>query len=161
MEKTLIMSKKILFGTLNTIELLLFLSPEKFKTSKIIRNQFPNIGYDTMYKKLKTLLKQDFIEVLEKKGDFAGDDRTEYKLTQLGIQEKNDLINKMLILLKPYINQIVEKKTEAIEEPIKMDKEEQIQNFLMEFSGECEDIVESETLNQLQKILIRLLEKTT
>jgi len=31
----------------------------------------------------------------------------------------------------------------------------------MEFSGECEDIVESETLNQLQKILIRLLEKTT
>jgi len=61
---------------------------------------------------------------------------------------------------KSTIKQTYLKEKKAIEEPIKEDKNEQIENFLMEFCGESEELVDNETLNQLQKILVRLLEKT-
>ena len=66
----------------------------------------------------------------------------------------------MMTLLKPYIERTVKKKINEIEKPIEIDKNEQIENFLLEFSGESEEFVDNETLNQLQKILARLLKKT-
>jgi len=154
------MSKKILFGILDTIEVFLYLSPDKFITSGLIRRNFPEIKYDTMYKKLRTLLKQGFVEVLEKSGEFAGDDRTAYKLTILGVEVRKGLIGRMRKLLEPYITKIVKEKIEAAERPIIEDKEEQISNFLIEFSGESEGLVDHEVLEQLQKILASLLNKT-
>lgn len=93
------MSKKILFGVLDTIKLLLVLSPDKFITSSVIRKSFPTTKYNTLYKKLKTLLQQGYLEVLEKPGEFAGDDRTEYKLTPSGEQIRNKLVTKMQEML--------------------------------------------------------------
>ena len=153
------MSKKRLFGSLETIELLFYLTPENFITSGIIRTHFNTVPYHTIYKRLTTLVEQGFIETMEKLGDFAGDDRMEYKVTELGMQFRKEITERMLKLLKPTINQIVQQKTEDIQRPILEDKEEQIKNFLLEFSGECEGMVNDETLMELQKMLKRLLSK--
>lgn len=154
------MSKKILFGVIDTIELLLLLPDHKFITSGLIRKQFLEMKYDTIYKKLKTLLKQGFVQERSKKGEFAGDDRTEYKLTPSGVVLRKELINKMLKLLDPIIKKMAEEEGEAVEISTIPDKQEQIEDFLMDFLGESEELVDHTVMKQLQKILSRLLDKT-
>lgn len=92
------MSKKILFGTLDTIELLLFLSSfeGKFITSSKIRERFPKIARNTLNMKLNKLVDQEFVEKLEKERKTAGADRMEYKLTQEG----RDMTDKLVKILK-------------------------------------------------------------
>ena len=86
------MSKKVLFATLQTIELLLFLSPERFITSSKIRERFPEIPSATLDAKLRKLKKQGFVKVLEKERKIAGDDRLEYKLSIEGEKVRKELM---------------------------------------------------------------------
>ena len=153
------MSKKRILGLLDTIRLLFYLSPEKFITSGIIRNHFNTVPYHTIYKRLTTLMKQGYIEGMEKSGDYAGDDRMEYKVTELGKKFLKEIIEKMVKLLQPTIAKMIQQKTDALQTPLLEDKEEQIQNFLLEFSGESEGMVNNKTLTELLKILKGLLSK--
>lgn len=63
---------------------LLFLKNDKFVTSGKIRQNSQGTFRGTLYMRLEKLVKQELVEKKSKKGDFAGDDRTEYKLTQKG-----------------------------------------------------------------------------
>lgn len=151
------MSKKVLFGSLDTLAILLFLSPKKYITSGIIRRQFSSIEPGTIYKKLKKLEQQGIVEKKTKKGDYAGDDRTEFKLTEDGAKMRIKLVERGLEVLYDVINKIVKQKT--AEEPFIEDKEEQIENFLLEFSRECLSLVDKETLKEQQQVLKKLLYK--
>ncbi len=153
------MSKKRLFGSLATIELLFYLSSENFITSGIIRTQFNTVPYQTIYKRLTTLKNQGYVEEMEKSGDYAGDDRREYKVTESGLQFREEITENMVKLLQPAIDKMIQQKTKDLQTPILEDKEEQIKNFILEFSGECEGIINDETSVELQKILKRLLTK--
>ncbi len=153
------MSEKRLFNAIRKIALLQLLNTTEFITSKKIRNHFPQEFKISFYDRIETFHNLGWIEILEKEGDFAGDDRREYKLTQKGAQVREKLLKEIITLLEPVIAQIVQKKVASIEEPIVKNKEEQIENFLLEFSGESEGIVNDETLAELQKILKRLLSK--
>lgn len=86
------MSIKVIKGSLDTIALLLFLSKDKYITSGLIRERFPEIKPGTLRKKLETLMKQNLVKKLVKKGDRAGDDRTEYILTTKGEKIRSELI---------------------------------------------------------------------
>ena len=153
------MSKKRLYGSLATIELLFYLPSEHFITSGIIHTHFSTVPYQTIYKRLTTLKNQGYIEELEKHGDFGGDDRREYKVTELGVQFRKELTEKIVKLIRPTIDTMIQQRIKAVQKPILEDKEEQIQNFLLEFSGEYEGMVDNDTLQELQKILKRLLSK--
>lgn len=105
------MSEKIFFGFLDTLELLLFLSPKKYITSKIIRKKFNKIPSPTLRSKLKKLVQQGFIKKKIKAGDFAGDDRTEFKLTVRGVDMRNRLVKRGVEVLFDVIEKIVEEKS--------------------------------------------------
>lgn len=98
------MSKKILFGTLDTIELLLFLSSfgNSFVTSSKIREKFPKIARNTLNLKLNKLAEQKLIERLEKVRKVAGADRMEYKLTQTGREMTDELVKILKQILEEY-----------------------------------------------------------
>ena len=87
------MSIKVIRGSLDTLALLLFLSPDKYITSSLIRERFKEIKPGTLRKKLETLVSQEVVEKLNKTGDRAGDDRTEYKLTTKGIKIRAELVD--------------------------------------------------------------------
>ncbi|MBA7668952.1 hypothetical protein ES703_77072 [subsurface metagenome] len=95
------MSIKVIRGSLDTIALLLFLSPDKYITSSLIRERFKEIKPGTLRKKLETLVSQDVMEKLKKTGDRAGDDRTEYKLTTKGEKVRSELIDHASRVLNP------------------------------------------------------------
>lgn len=151
------MSKKVLFGSLDTLAILLFLSPKKYITSGIIRKQFNTIEPGTIYKKLKKLGQQGIIEKKTKKGNFAGDDRTEFKLTEDGAKMRVKLVERGLEVMYDVVNKLVKQKTTR-ESPVE-DKKEQIKNFLMKFAGECIGMVDNEILKEQQEILKNLLNK--
>ena len=151
------MSEKILFGALDTFELLLFLSPKKHITSGIIRKYFNKIYPDTIRNKLEKLVQQGFVEKKTKKGDRAGDDRTEFKLTEMGIKLRTKLLERGIEVLYDVLNQIVEQKTSK-ESPME-NKEEKIRIFLMEFSKESKKVVGQQTLKEQQDLIERLLRK--
>ena len=153
------MSKETLFGLLDTIELLLFLSPDNYITSSTFRERFSHTLSGTIYNRLIILRNQGFVEVLKKKPIRAGDDTNEYRLTAEGVKFRNELIARSMKVLKREIEKVVKKKVTALEQPIIEDKEEQIKNFLLEISGECEGMINDETLMELQKLLKRLLSK--
>jgi len=151
------MSEKILFGALDTFELLLFLSPIKHITSGIIRKNFPQIPPETIRHKLEKLAQQGFIEKKTKKGERAGDDRTEFKLTSTGANLRIRLLERGIEVLYDVLNQIVKQKTSK-EFPM-ADKEEKIKTFLMEFSKESKKVVGQQTLKEQMGLLERLLRK--
>lgn len=153
------MSKKILFGSLDTIALLLSLSSEKFISSGIIHNKFHTVDSGTIYQKLKKLIEQGFIEEKTKKMARAGDDQMEYRLTDEGLKFRNMPVNRGLVVLNNAINTIVKQKTNIIEKTLVEDKEEKVKDFLMEFSEDCAEMVNRETLIEQQKILEKLLRK--
>jgi len=95
------MSIKVIRGSLDTLALLLFLSPDKYITSSLIRERFKEIKPGTLRKKLETLASQEVVEKLKKTGDRAGDDRTEYKLTAKGEKVRSELIDHASRILNP------------------------------------------------------------
>ncbi|HDZ18482.1 hypothetical protein LCGC14_0748260 [marine sediment metagenome] len=153
------MSKKVLFGALDTLEILLFLSSKKYISSGVIRKKFHMIKPGTIYQKLKKLMAQGFIVKKSKKMDRAGDDQMEYKLTEGGKKLKHSLVNRGLLVLKEAINSMMKYKSAVTKKPLMEDKTEQIEEFLIEFSEESAEMVDNETLKEQQKILERLLNK--
>jgi len=95
------MSIKVIRGSLDTIALLLFLSPDKYITSSLIRDRFKEIKPGTLRKKLETLISQEVVEKLKKTGDRAGDDRIEYKLTAKGEKVRTELADYASRVLNP------------------------------------------------------------
>jgi len=95
------MSIKVIRGSLDTIALLLFLSPDKYITSSLIRDRFKEIKPGTLRKKLETLVSQEVVEKLKKTGDRAGDDRTEYRLTAKGEKVRVELVAYASKVIKP------------------------------------------------------------
>ncbi|KKM64413.1 hypothetical protein LCGC14_1501610 [marine sediment metagenome] len=153
------MSKKVLFGVLDTLEILLFLSSKKYISSGAIRKKFHLIKPGTIYQKLKKLIAQGFIVKKSKKMIRAGDETMEYKLTEEGIRLRGSLVNRGLTVLQEVINSMMKNNSAVIQKPLMEDKNEQIEEFLIEFSEECAEMVDNETLKELQKTLERLLNK--
>jgi DNA-binding PadR family transcriptional regulator len=153
------MSEKILLGSLDTLALLLFLNSKMYISSGDIRKQFHEIEPGTIYQKIRKLSDQGFIEKRTLKMERAGDDQVEYKLTEKGAEFRNKLVNRGLTVLKGVIDSMVKKQFDDTEKPFIEDKKEQIKNFLMEFWGECTELVDKETLGEQQKVLGRLLKK--
>lgn len=151
------MSEKILFGSLDTLELVLFLSPKKYITSSIIRKKFPKIFSETIRHKLKKLGQQGFVEKRTKKGEYAGDDRTEFKLTDTGTKLRLKLVERTIEVMYDVINRIVKKKTVVTE--IKEDKSRHIEDFIYAFSEECEAMLDNEKLKEQLGVLKKLLTK--
>ena len=151
------MSEKILFGALDTFELLLFLSPKKHITSGIIRRHFNEIAPETIRHKLNKLVQQRSVEKKVKKGDRAGDDRTEFKLTEKGEALRKGLLERGIEVLYDVLIQIVKHKTSKTSPMEK--KEEKIKLFLMEFSKESKRVVGQQTLKEQQALIERLLRK--
>jgi len=151
------MSEKILFGALDTFELLLFLSPIKHITSGIIRKNFKKIAPATIRHKLEKLVHQGFIEKKTKKGERAGDDRTEFKLTSTGANLRSRLLERGIDVLYDMLDQIVKQKIS--QGAFMVDKEEKITIFLNEFSKESKKVVGQQTLKEQQDLLERLLRK--
>ncbi|MFW9939389.1 MAG: hypothetical protein ACFFFT_00015 [Candidatus Thorarchaeota archaeon] len=87
------MSIKVIKGSLDTLALLRFLSPDTYITSSLIRERFSEIKPGTLRKKLETLVNQKVVEKLKKTGERAGDDRTEYKLTAKGEKVRAELVD--------------------------------------------------------------------
>lgn len=85
------MSIPRIFNSLRIIALFQFLSTDKFITSSKIRELFPKTYEKTLYQRLGAFHSSGLIEKLEKKGDRAGEDRREYKLTPEGNKIKKKL----------------------------------------------------------------------
>ncbi len=66
-----------------------------------------------------------------KKGEFAGDDRTEYKLTEKCLKVRKNLIDYNITILNPIINLLIKEKTLSMENTEVEDKNEKVQDFLM------------------------------
>ncbi len=109
------MSIIVLKGSLETIALLLFLKHDKYITSSIIREKFKNTLSGTLYMRLKKLIDQKLLLKKTKKGEFAGDDRTEYKLTEKGLKVRKSLIDYNITILNPTINLLIKEKTLGME----------------------------------------------
>ena len=103
------------------------------------------------------MVQKGFSEKKSKKGDRAGDDRTEFKLTEMGTKVRKRLLERGIEVLYDVLNQIVEHKTRKTS-PME-EKEEKIQAFLMEFSKESKKAVGQQTLKEQQELLERLLRK--
>jgi len=116
------MSKKVLFGSLDTLAILLFLSSKKYITSGIIRREFNSIEPGTIYKKFKKLEQQGIIEKKTKKGNFAGDDLAEFKLTEDGAEMRGKLVERGLEVMYDVVDRIVKQKTTVREESVIEDK---------------------------------------
>jgi len=155
------MSKKILFGTLDTIELLIFLSSfgEKYTTSSKLREKFPDIKRHTLDMKLKKLKEQKLVEWLVKKAKTAGADKREYRLTKEGIKVCKDLIELNFKILEPILNKMVQSTIKNKEKSTINIKEDTINNILMEFSEETAEIVSKDVLEGQLKVLRKSLEK--
>ncbi|KKN43223.1 hypothetical protein LCGC14_0705360 [marine sediment metagenome] len=153
------MSKKVLFGALDTLEILLFLSSKKYRSSGVIRKKFQVIKPGTIYQKLKKLMAQGFVVKKSKKMERAGDDQMEYKLTEEGKKLKNSLVNRGLVVLKEAINSMMKNNSVDTKKPFMEDKNEQIEEFLIEFSEDSAEMVDSGTLKEQQEILKRLLDR--
>ncbi len=153
------MSIIVLKGSLETIALLLFLKHDKYITSSIIREKFKNTLSGTLYMRLKKLIDQKLLLKKTKKGEFAGDDRTEYKLTEKGLKVRKNLIDYNITILNPTINLLIKEKTLGMENTEVEDKNEKVQDFLIEFSEEISDMVNNESIIKLQKIIEKLLKK--
>lgn len=146
------MSKKVLFGTLDTIELILFLSSSggKSVTSSKIREIFPQMARVTLDAKLRKLAKQGFIERVEKERKTAGADRMEYMLVKKGSELKDKLLKRNIQILQPIIEDLI--KTESLE------KEKVIDKIIIEFSEKAEGSVEEEVLLEQIKLLKEILD---
>ena len=153
------MSITVLKGSLETIELLIFLRHDNYITSRKIREKFKNTSSGTLYMRLKKLIYQGLLLKLTKKGDFAGDDRTEYKLSEKGLIVRKDLIDYNITILNPIINLLIKEKTLGMENTEVEDKNEKVQDFLIEFSEEISEMVDNTSIVNLQKIIEKLLKK--
>ncbi len=151
------MSITVLKGSLETIALLIFLRHDNYITSRKIREKFKNTSSGTLYMRLKKLIYQGLLLKLSKKGDFAGDDRTEYKLSEKGLKVRESLIDYNITILNPIINLLIKEKTLGNTEV--EDKNEKVQDFLMEFSEEISDMVNNKSIIKFQKIIEKLLKK--
>ena len=151
------MSERLLFGSFDTLEILLFLSPKKFISSGIIRKNFKVISPGTIRQKLYSLIQQGFVEKKTKKGDRAGDDRTEFKLTVLGDKLRLKLLERGIEVLYDVLDQIVKRTTSK--EFLMENKEEKVKAFLTEFSKESQRVVGQQTLKEQLGLLERLLRK--
>lgn len=151
------MSITVLKGSLETIALLLFLRTNEFITSGKIRQNFKNTFRGTLYMRLEKLIQQELVEKKTKKGDFAGDDRTEYKLTTKGKNVRDELLKYNLDFLSPIIDKTVNQKLSALKKPEIRNMENRVRDFLMEFSEESSDLLDNKTMIQLHKILEKLL----
>ena len=154
-----IMSITVLKGSLETITLLIFLRHDNYITSRKIREKFKNTSSGTLYMRLKKLIYQGLLLKLTKKGNFAGDDRTEYKLSEKGLKVRKDLIDYNITILNPTINLLIKEKTLSRENIEVENKNERVQDFIMEFSEEISDMVNNESIIKLQKIIEKLLKK--
>ena len=150
------MSEKILFGTLDTIELLLFLSSlgGEFITSSKIRERFPKIAGNTLNMKLNKLVEQEFVERVEKERKTAGADRMEYKLTQKGRNMTDTLVTLNIQILQTIIDNRAKNKLLALEQ-----KEMVIDKVLTDFFEQNKNIVKKEVLSEQIKILKEILER--
>ena len=153
------MSITVLKGSLETIALLLFLRHDKYITSSKIREKFKNTLSGTLYMRLKKLIDQGLLLKLTKKGEFAGDDRTEYKLSVKGLKVRESLIDYNITILNPIINLLIKEKTLDMENTEVEDKNEKVQDFMMEFSEEISDMVDNKSIIKFQKIIEKLLKK--
>lgn len=155
------MSKKILFGTLDTIELLIFLNSfgEKYTTSSKLREKFPDIKRHTLDMKLKKLKEQMLVEWLVKKPKTAGADKREYRLTKEGMKVCKDLIELNLKILEPVIHKMAQSGIKSREKPTITLNQDIIKNILMEFSEESTDLVAKDVLKEQVKLLRKSLEK--
>ncbi len=153
------MSKKVLFGAFDTLEMMLLLSPKKLVSSGIIRKKFHMIQPGTIYKKLEKLIEQGFIEKKAIKVTRAGDDQMEYKLTDEGLMFRSGLVNRGLVVLQEAINSMKQLKDTATQKLAMGDENEKITELIMEFSEECSGMVDNQTLQEQQRILQRLLQK--
>lgn len=153
------MSITVLKGSLETIALLLFLRTNEFITSGKIRRNFKNTFRGTLYMRLEKLIKQELVVKKLKKGDFAGDDRTEYRLTQKGKDVRRELLSFNLDFLSPIIDKTVNQKVFALKKPEIKNVEGKVRDFLMEFSEESSDLLDNKTMTQLHEILEKLLNK--
>lgn len=151
------MSVTVLKGSLETFALLLFLKPDKYITSKKIRGYFKNTLEGTLYMRLQKLIQQELVVKLKKRGNFAGDDRSEYALTPKGKFLAKELLDYNLEILKPIINTIIKQKLIASSPPEMKETEDTVRNFLMDFSQESSDFVDHETIKEQTKILEKLL----
>ncbi len=153
------MSITILKGSLETIALLLFLKHDEYITSSKIREKFKSTSSGTLYMRLKKLINQGLLLKKTKKGAFAGDDRTEYTLSEKGLKARKNLIDYNITILNPIINLLIKEKTLGMENTEVEDKNEKVQDFLIEFSEEISDIVNNKSIINLQKIIEKLLKK--
>ena len=151
------MSISVLKGSLETIALLLFLKTNEFVTSGKIRRNFQNTFSGTLYARLEKLIKQELVEKKVKKGDFAGDDRTEYKLTAKGKSVRAELLKLNLAFLSPIIDKTVNRKVSALKKPETKNAEVKVRDFLMEFSEESSDLLDNKTMVQIHEVLEKLL----
>ena len=110
-------------------------------------------------KKQTKLVSQELVEKKSKKEDFAGDDRTEYRLTAKGKSARAELLKYNLDFLSPIIAKTVDQKISALEKPEKKGGEKKVRNFLMEFSEESSDLLGNDAINRLSKTLEKLLNK--
>jgi DNA-binding PadR family transcriptional regulator len=149
------MSVKILQGSLNTLELLLFLSDDQFITSGDIRRNFETIKAGTVDAKLRKLRDEGLIEINHQEILRAGDDRYAYKLTKKGSITRNDLLQKTMRILHPEISKIINQKTKV--ESKEQDKNDLVKEFLEEFTMECTKFVPPEALGELQGIIKSML----
>lgn len=149
-----------MIGSLETIALLLFLKHDEYITSSKIREKFKSTSSGTLYMRLKKLINQGLLlKKTKKKGAFAGDDRTEYTLLEKGLKARKNLIDYNITILNPTINLLIKEKTLGMENTEVEDKNEKIQDFLIEFSEEISDMVNNESIIKFQKIIEKLLKK--
>lgn len=126
------MSVKILQGSLDTLEILLFISDSQFITSGDIRRKFEKIKAGTMDDKLRKLHNEGVIEIKQQKIVRAGDDRYGYKLTKYGVVVRKELLQKTMRILDPEIRKTITLKTTSEHESKNQDKKELINEFLHE-----------------------------
>ena len=152
------MSVKNLFGSLETIALLLYLSPNNFIESSQIRDQFNHILEGTLNAKLRKLEQQGMVKIQKKKQlKRAGDDKNRYRLTSMGKKVREELTSRNIDVLQNNIEQIVKQNKIKTEKTFKNKNKEQSKNLLTKFSKECSTLVGAELLQEQIKILEKLL----
>ena len=151
------MSVKIIQGSLDTLELLLFLSDDQFITSGDIRRKFETIKSGTVDAKLRKLRNEGIIEITHQEIIRAGDDRYGYKLTKHGVGVREELLQKTMRMLHPEIRKIITQKTKVETNNKTQDKKELIDEFLQEFTVDCKTLVSNELLSEIQGILKSML----
>ncbi len=158
------MSIKILFGFLDTIDILLLLREDEFIMLSRIQAKFSHVDPQNIYRKLEKLAEQSIVlkQNLKKAGKRVepGGCKVEYKLSPRGADVKKEVIKKALKMFEPVIDATVKKKIQE-QEAVKYDHmdEEIIQDFIMEFSEEVSESCDDAMIRELQRMLKKLLEK--